>query len=46
LVPPAAVSHGERSAKLLEDTTLVCGVLGVVVDRTGLIEVIPTASTI
>jgi hypothetical protein len=36
----------KRSTKLLEDTALVCGVLGVFVDRAGLIEVIPAASTI
>jgi hypothetical protein len=46
LVQPAAVGRGKRSAKLLEDTTLACGVLGVLVDRTGLVEVIPAASTI
>jgi hypothetical protein len=40
------VSRGERSAKLLEDTALECGVLGVLVDRTGLVEVILAASTI
>jgi hypothetical protein len=40
------VSRGERSAKLLEDTALACGVLGVLVDRTGLVEVIPAASMI
>jgi hypothetical protein len=41
-----AVSCGERSAKLLEDMALACGVLGVLMDRTGLIEVTPAASTI
>jgi hypothetical protein len=41
-----AVSCGERLAKLLEDTALSCGVLGLLVDRTGFIEVIPAASTI
>jgi hypothetical protein len=46
LVPPAAMSSGKRSTKLFEDTALACGVLGVFVDRTGLIEVIPAASTI
>jgi hypothetical protein len=46
LVQPAAVSRGKRSAKLFEDTTLACGVLGVLVDRAGLIDVIPAASTI
>jgi hypothetical protein len=40
------MSRGERSAKLLEDTALACGVLGVLVDRTGLVEVTPVASTI
>jgi hypothetical protein len=46
LVQPAAVSRGERSAKLLEDTSLSCSVLGFLMDRTGLVEVTPTASTI
>jgi hypothetical protein len=40
------MSRGKRSTKLLEDTALACGVLGVFVDRAGLIEVIPAASTI
>jgi hypothetical protein len=40
------VSRGKRSAKLFEDTALACGVLGVFMDRSGLVEVIPTASTI
>jgi hypothetical protein len=46
LVPPAAMSRGKRSTKLLEDTALACGVLGVFMDRAELIEVIPAASTI
>jgi hypothetical protein len=46
LVQPAAVGRDKRSAKLLEDTTLACGVFGVLVDRTGLVEVIPAVSTI
>jgi hypothetical protein len=46
LVQPAAVSRGKRSTKVLEDTALACGVLGVLVDRIGLVEVIPAASTI
>jgi hypothetical protein len=46
LVYPTSVSHGERSAKLLEDTALACNVLGLLVNRAGFIEVIPTASTI
>jgi hypothetical protein len=41
-----AVSRGERWAKLLEDTALACGVLGLLVDRVGFIEVIAAASTI
>jgi TPP-dependent pyruvate/acetoin dehydrogenase alpha subunit len=41
-----AVSHGDRSAKLFEDTAQACGMLGVLVDGTGLIEVTPAASTI
>jgi hypothetical protein len=40
------VSHGERSAKFLEDTTLACGVLGLLMDRVGFVEVIPVASAI
>jgi hypothetical protein len=46
LVQPAAVGRGKRSAKLLEDTTLACGVFGVLVDGAGLVEVIPATSTI
>jgi hypothetical protein len=46
LVQQAAVSCGKRSAKLFEDTALACGVLGVLVDRTGFLEVIPAASMI
>jgi hypothetical protein len=40
------VSCGKRSAKLFEDTALVCGVLGVLMDRIGLVKVIPAAPTI
>jgi hypothetical protein len=32
--------------KLLEDTALACSVLGVLVDRTGLVKMISAASTI
>jgi hypothetical protein len=46
LVHPMAVSHGEGSTKLLEDTTLSCGVLGLLVNRAGFVEVIPAVSTI
>jgi hypothetical protein len=46
LVHPTAVSRGERSAKLLEDMALACGVLGLVMNRAGFVEVIPAASTI
>jgi hypothetical protein len=46
LVHPTVVSRGERSAKLLEDTTRACGVLGLLVNRIGFVEVIPAASTI
>jgi hypothetical protein len=46
LVQPAAVGHSERSTKLLEDTTRVCSVFGLLVDRAGFIEVIPAAFTI
>jgi hypothetical protein len=41
-----AVSHGERSAKLLEDAALSHGVLGLLVNRAGFVEVVPAASTI
>jgi hypothetical protein len=44
-VQPAAMSRGKRSMKLIEDTALACCVLGVFVDRAGLIEVITAAST-
>jgi hypothetical protein len=44
LVLPTAMSHGEGSAKLLEDTALACGVLGLLVNRARFIEVIPAAS--
>jgi hypothetical protein len=40
------VSRGEGTTKLLEDTALACGVLGLLVNRVGFIEVIPSASTI
>jgi hypothetical protein len=40
------VGRSKRPAKLLEDTTLVCGVFGLLVDRARFVEVIPTASTI
>jgi hypothetical protein len=46
LVHPTAVSRGEGSTKLLEDTTLACGVLGLLVNRAGFVVVIPAASTI
>jgi hypothetical protein len=46
LVQSAAVGRGKRSVKLLEDTALACGVFGALVDRAGLVEVIPAASTI
>jgi hypothetical protein len=46
LVHPTAVSRGEGSTKLLEDTTLACGVLGLLVNRAGFIKVIPVISTI
>jgi hypothetical protein len=46
LVQLVAVSRGKRSAILFEDTTLACCVLGIFVDRTGLVRVIPVASTI
>jgi hypothetical protein len=40
------MSRGKRSTKLFEDKALACGVLGVLVDKTGLVKVIPVASTI
>jgi hypothetical protein len=40
------MSRGKRSTKLFEDTGLAYGVLGVFVDRAGLIEVIPAACKI
>jgi hypothetical protein len=46
LVQPAVMGRSKRSAKLLEDMTLTCGVLGLLVDRAGFVEVIPAASTI
>jgi hypothetical protein len=46
LVHPTAVSRGEWSTKLLEDTTLACGVFGLLVNRAGFVEVIPAVSTI
>jgi hypothetical protein len=36
----------KRSLKLLEDTTLACGVFGLLMDRAGFIEVVPAASMI
>jgi hypothetical protein len=46
LVQPAAVGRSKRSAKLLEDATLACGVFGLLMDRARFIEVIPATSTI
>jgi hypothetical protein len=46
LVQPVVVGRSKRSTKLLEDTTLACGVFGLLVDRAGFVEVIPAASTI
>jgi hypothetical protein len=46
LVHPAVVGCSKRLTKLFEDTTLVCGVFGLLMDRAGFIEVIPAASTI
>jgi hypothetical protein len=45
LVRPTVVSRGERSTKFLEDTALTCGVLGLLVNRAGFVEVIPAVST-
>jgi hypothetical protein len=46
LIQPAAMGRSKRSTKLLEDTTLACGVFGLLMDRGGFIEVIPTTSTV
>jgi hypothetical protein len=46
LVQLVAVRHGNRSAKLLKNMALACGVSGVFVDRAELIEVTPACSTI
>jgi hypothetical protein len=46
LVQPATVGRSRRLAKLLEDMTLAWGVFGLLVDRAGLVEVIPATSTI
>jgi hypothetical protein len=46
LVHPTAVSRGEGSTKLLEDTALACGVLGLLLNRVGFVEVILAVSTI
>jgi hypothetical protein len=40
------MGRSERSTKLLEDTTLASRVFGILVDRAGLVEVTPAASTI
>jgi hypothetical protein len=40
------VSRGKRSAQLFEDTALACDVLGILMDRAGLVKVVPAASTI
>jgi hypothetical protein len=42
----AAMSCGERSSKLLEHTTLVSRVFGVLVDGAGVVEVSPVVITI
>jgi hypothetical protein len=41
-----AVSRCEGSTKFLEDTALACGVLGLLMNRAGVVVVIPAASTI
>jgi hypothetical protein len=40
------MSRCKRSTKLLEDTTLACGVFGVLVDRAGFVEMTPASSMI
>jgi hypothetical protein len=42
----AAMSHSERSTKLLEDTTLACYVFRILVDRAGFVELVHAASMI
>jgi hypothetical protein len=42
----AAMGHGERSTKFLEDTARACRVFGILVDRVGFVKVAPAASTI
>jgi hypothetical protein len=42
----AVIGRSKRSSKLLEDTALASSVLGILVDRAGLVEVTPAASTI
>jgi hypothetical protein len=46
LVQSTAMGRSKRSTELLEDTTLAHSVFGLLVDREGLIEVIPATSTI
>jgi hypothetical protein len=43
LVQPTVVGRSKRSTKLFENTALACGVFGLLVDRAGFVEVIPTA---
>jgi hypothetical protein len=40
------MGRSERSSKILEDTALVSRVLGILMDRTGFVEVTPAVSTI
>jgi hypothetical protein len=40
------MGRSKRSSKLLEDTALASSVFGILVDRAGLVEVTPVASTI
>jgi hypothetical protein len=46
LVQSMVMGRSKRSMKLLEDTALARRVFGLLVDRAGLIEVIPATSTI
>jgi hypothetical protein len=46
LVHSTAVSRGEGSTKLLEDTALACSALGLLVNRVGFVEVISAVSMI
>jgi hypothetical protein len=46
LVQPVAVGRDKRSTKSFEDTALACSALRVLMERTGLVKVIPAGPTI